>query len=535
MLIQLQGIEKNYSTYPLFENVSLKVEAGERIGIVGTNGSGKSTLLKMIIGLESADKGTVSIQKNAVVGYLAQVPEVEETVVREYLLTSFDRVNHLHKQLKVLEQKMCDPEEDLEKTLGRYGKLQEEFETAGGYEVESRLEMITNGLMVAHLLDQSFNALSGGEQTIINLARILLQQKDVLLLDEPTNHLDVQRIHWLEGYLVHEKTACVIVSHDRQFLNNVVGKIIEIEDGQAWTYSGNYTAYKEQKEARIEKLRKDFAEQQKEIQKMKLAIRRFRQWGHEGDNEKFFKKAKELERRLEKIQKIPKPKEDTSKLGSKNFQKSDRSGKEVLLAKKIRKNFGSRQLFAESDFAIYWKEHLAIIGENGTGKTTLMKLIMEEEALDSGELKLGSKVTIGYLPQMIAFEQPQRTILQEFMYECSLGEQESRRLLAGYSFYKDDVMTQLRFLSGGEKVRLELAKLMQKQVNFLLLDEPTNHLDIETREEIEEILEEFEGTLLTMSHDRFFLEKMFQHFLLIDEQQVTKLSGNYSDISTLEK
>ncbi|MGL4696141.1 ribosomal protection-like ABC-F family protein [Enterococcus larvae] len=534
MLIQLQGIEKNYSTYPLFENVSLKVEKGERIGIVGTNGSGKSTILKMIVGLEAPDKGTISIQKNTAVGYLAQVPEPEQKIVREYLLASFEAVNHLQKQLKVLEQQMCDPDGDLDKTLGRYGKVQEEFEAAGGYEIESRLEMITNGLAVAHLLEQSFADLSGGEQTIINLARILLQQKDLLLLDEPTNHLDVQRIRWLEGYLVHEKTACIIVSHDRQFLNNVVEKIVEIEDGQAWAYPGNYSAYKEQKEARLEKLRKDFAEQQKEIQKMKLAIRRFRQWGHEGDNEKFFKKAKQLERRLEKIQKIAKPKDDSNKLGNKNFQQADRSGKEVLLGKGIQKSYASRTLFKESDFSIYWKERLAIIGENGAGKTTLMRLIMENEKLDEGEMKLGSKVVIGYLPQMIEFEQPQRTILQEFMYECSLGEQESRRILAGYSFYKDDVMTQLRFLSGGEKVRLELAKLMQKEVNFLLLDEPTNHLDIETREEIEEILEEFEGTLLTVSHDRFFLEKMFQHFLVIDQQRVTKVTGSYSGVSTVE-
>lgn len=535
MLIQLQGIEKNYSTYPLFENLCLKVEAGERVGLVGTNGSGKSTVLKMIMGIETADKGTISIQKNAAVGYLAQTPEAEESIVRDYLLASFEEVNHLQKYLKNLEQQMCDPEVELEKVLARYGKVQEEFEAAGGYEIESRLEMITNGLAVAHLLEQNFRALSGGEQTIINLARILLQQKDVLLLDEPTNHLDVQRIQWLEGYLVHEKTACIIVSHDRQFLNNVVEKIIEIEDGQGWVYPGNYTAYKAQKEARLEKLRKDFDEQQKEIQKMKLAIRRFRQWGHEGDNEKFFKKAKQLERRLEKIQKISKPKEETNKLGNKNFQKTDRSGKEVLLAKGIKKSYASRVLFEESDFPLYWKERLAIIGENGAGKTTLMRLIMGEESLDEGELKLGSKVIIGYLPQMIEFKQPQRTILQEFMYECSLGEQESRRVLAGYSFYKDDVMTQLRFLSGGEKVRLELAKLMQKQVNFLLLDEPTNHLDIETREEIEEILEAFEGTLLTVSHDRYFLEKMFQQYLLIDQQKVVKVTGSYSDASMLKK
>ncbi|MBL1227665.1 ABC-F family ATP-binding cassette domain-containing protein [Enterococcus sp. BWB1-3] len=529
MLIQLQGIEKNYSTYPLFEELSLKVEKGERIGIVGTNGSGKSTILKMIAGLEAADKGTISIQKNVTVGYLAQLPEAEPKPVREYLLDSFETVNHIQKHLKYLEEKMTDPQADFGKLLSQYGKQQELFEAAGGYEVENRLEMIANGLEVANLMDQSFDALSGGEQTIINLARILLQQREVLLLDEPTNHLDIQRISWLEGYLLHEKRTCLIVSHDRQFLNQVVERIVEIEDGKCWNYKGSYSAYKEQKEARIEKLRKDFAEQQKEIQKIKLTIRRFRQWGHEGDNEKFFKKAKELERRLEKIQKIPKPKGDSQKLGKGSFRIADRSGKEVLIGERLKKEYDDRVLFKNSSFSLFWKERVAIIGENGAGKTTLMKLILEKESLDSGELKLGSNVKIGYLPQAIQYDYPQRSILQEFMYECSLDEQESRRLLAGYSFYKEDVLTQLRFLSGGEKIRLELAKLMQQKINFLLLDEPTNHLDIETREEVEEILEDFTGTLLAVSHDRFFLEKIFPDFLVIKDERITKITCSYSD------
>ncbi|MGC6767406.1 ribosomal protection-like ABC-F family protein [Enterococcus sp. LJL128] len=535
MLIQLQGVEKNYSTYPLFENLNIKIEKGERIGIVGANGSGKTTILKMIAGIEGIDKGTISIQKNTTVGYLAQVPEAIEQTVREYLLASFEEVNGLQKQLKYLEEQMANPQADFDRLLLRYGRYQEEFEGIGGYDIENRLEMITNGLSVAHLLNSRFNELSGGEQTIVNLARILLQQQEVMLLDEPTNHLDVQRINWLEGYLIHEKATCLIVSHDRQFLNTVVEKIVEIEDGAGWEYKGNYSAYKQQKEERLEKLRRDFAEQQKEIQKMKLAIRRFRQWGHEGDNEKFFKKAKQLEHRLEKMQKVPKPKVDSQNLGSGIFQKADRSGKEVLIVKDIAKSYDSRTLFGHSSFTLFWQECTAIIGGNGAGKTTLMKLILGVEELSDGELRLGSNVKIGYLPQVIQYEQPQRTILQEFMYECSLGEQESRRILAGYSFYKEDVLTQLRFLSGGEKIRLELAKLMQQQINFLLLDEPTNHLDIETREEVEEILSDFKGTLLAVSHDRFFLEKMFQHFLVIDHQNITKETGNYAEIMNQEK
>lgn len=530
MFIQLQGIKKSYSNYPLFEMLQLKIEKGERIGIVGANGSGKTTLLKIIAGLERADTGTISIQKQATVGYLAQIPEAETKRVREYLLDSFETVNQLQKKLAHLEEKMADPTADFDKLLARYGQQQTLFEAAGGYEIENRLDMITHGLVIDHLLEQQFCELSGGEQTIVNLARLLLQQHEILLLDEPTNHLDIQRISWLEGYLIHEKATCVIVSHDRQFLNNVVQRVVELEDGQAWNYKGNYSAYRAQKDERLEKLKRDFAEQQKVIHKMTLAIRRFRQWGHDADNEKFFKKAKELERRLEKMQRIPKPTDESKKLGQGTFKSAQRAGKEVLVVKELEKSYGSRRLLRASSFCLYWQERIAVIGGNGVGKTTLMKMVVGQEGLSAGAMKLGSNVRMGYLPQRIEYAQPTRTILQEFMYECSLGEQESRRILAGYSFYQEDVRSQLRFLSGGEKIRLELAKLMQSNINFLLLDEPTNHLDIETREEVEEILTEFKGTLLAVSHDRFFLEKMFPHFLVIDQQEVKKVTGCYSDI-----
>lgn len=531
MLVQLQKITKNYGSVPLFEEVNLQINQGEKLGLIGTNGSGKSTMLRIITGREPVDSGTVSCKKNIRIGYLAQMPEVYEQQVKTYLLETFTLQNSIQNQLTHLEEAMTDPDCDLEKTLARYGQKQEEFQQAGGYEMENRLEMIANGLMITHLLSKKLSELSGVEQTIVSLARILLQENELVLLDEPTNHLDAKRITWLEGYLTHEKTAYLIVSHDRLFLDHTVDKIIELESGQLQEYKGNYSAYKRQKEEQLEKLRKDFAEQQKETQKIKLAIRRFRQWGHEGDNEKFFKKAKELEKRLEKIQKIPKPKDETTKLGKK-FKEADRSGKEVLHFKAVSKRYAEHRLFDQIDFSLFWQEHSAIIGENGVGKSTLLKLALELELADSGEIKQGANLQVGYLPQVIDYEQPNQTILTSFSQSCSLPERESRQALAKYSFYSEDMMKQVRFLSGGEKIRLELAKLMHNEVNFLVLDEPTNHLDIETREEIEEILEAFKGTLLVVSHDRYFLQKMFDTFLIVDQLKVRKQTGTYLEILT---
>lgn len=531
MLVQLQKITKKYGTEPLFEELNLQINKGEKIGLIGTNGSGKSTILKIITGIESVDSGVVTCQRNSRIGYLAQLPEECEQQVRAYLLETFTRLNSIQKQLTQLEEQMAISECDLDKLLTRYGQKQEEFQQAGGYEMENRLEMIANGLIINHLLTKKLSELSGGERTIVALARILLQENDLVLLDEPTNHLDAKRIAWLEGYLTHEKTAYLIVSHDRLFLDHAVEKIVEIEDGKIQEYKGNYSAYKRQKEEQLEKLRKDFEQQQKEIQKIKLAIRRFRQWGHEGDNEKFFKKAKQLEKRLEKIQKIPKPKDETTKIGKK-FKETDRSGKEVLRFNGVSKQYDDRILLDKVEFSLFWQERSAIIGENGVGKSTLLKLALTLEEIDGGEIKQGTNLKVGYLPQVIHYEKPNQTILQSFSEACSLVEQECRSVLAKYSFYSDDMMKQVRFLSGGEKIRLELAKLMHNEVNFLVLDEPTNHLDIETREEIEEILEEFKGTMLVVSHDRFFLQKMFDTFLIVEQQKIRKRVGTYVEVLT---
>lgn len=529
MLVQLQKITKNYGMEPLFEALNLQINEGEKIGLIGSNGSGKSTILKIIKGLETVDAGTVSSKKNGQIGYLAQTPNVSEQQVKMYLLETFTRLHVIQEQMTRLEQQMTNLEGDLESSLAKYGQKQAEFQQAGGYEIENKLERIANGLKIDHLLMKKCSELSGGEQAIIDLARILLQENELILLDEPTNHLDAERMIWLESYLFRQKTACMLVSHDRLFLDHVVTKIFEIEEGQLSEYQGNYSFYKKQKEKELEKISHDFSEQQKEIKKVTLAIRRFRQWGHEGDNEKFFKKAKQLEKRLEKIQKIPKPKDENPKL-AKHFNESERSSKRIVHFEKVSKYYGDQKLFNEAEFSLFWQDHVAIVGANGAGKSTLLKLMLGLEQPDTGQVIQGANLQIGYLSQTIEYESPKQTILQNFRRECAEDEQNCRRILANFSFYTEDVIKQVRFLSGGEKIRLELAKLMYNKVNLLILDEPTNHLDIETREEIEEILQLFKGTLIVVSHDRFFLQKLFDTFLVVKNQHVTKMKGSYLDI-----
>ena len=523
MLVQLQKVTKNYGALPIFENLNLQINEGDKIGLIGNNGSGKSTLLKILGGIEKIDSGVVSIKKNLNIGFLSQIHEESSSLVKDYLMRTFVELNELQEQLTYIEKQMVNEENKLEKLLIQYGQKQELFQQSGGYLIEHRIERITHGLGISHLLNSKYTDLSGGEKTIINLASILIQENELILLDEPTNHLDTERIEWLEKYLNQEKITFIVISHDRFFLDHVATKIIELDLGQLLDYQGNYSSYQKQKKIALESLQKNYLEQQKEMNKIKLAIRRYRQWGNESDNEKFFKKAKELERRLAKIQQIPKPKTDEQKLRNK-FEKVNRSGKEVLQFKQVTQQFEEKVLFENSSFSVYWQDRIAIIGENGVGKSTVLKMILGEVNPTSGVIKRGSQLRIGYLAQTIKYEKATQTILQEMMTACSLTEQEARHYLANFSFYSDDVTKQIRFLSGGEKVRLELAKLMKQEINFLLLDEPTNHLDIDLREEIEAILTLFEGTLIVVSHDRFFLKKMFQTYLLIEGGQINMIN-----------
>ncbi|MDN6639196.1 MAG: ABC-F type ribosomal protection protein [Tetragenococcus sp.] len=521
MLIQLNDINKSFSGTPLFEKLSLTINEQEKIGLVGANGTGKTTLFQMMTGTEGADDGVVSRQKGLRIGYVSQRFTVSHLSIVDYLHQSFSNLQNLQHQLRAYEEKMTDPAADLAHVMDVYGKLQQEFEDAGGYELEDRIISTLKGLGLGEKIHTAMTDISGGERVRVELAKVLLQEADLLLLDEPTNHLDLAGIQWLENYLKSTKTAYLVISHDRMFLDQVTEKIVEIEDGSIIEYPGNYSRYVQLKEARMAEIKKNYELQQKEIQRIKRMIRRYRQWGNEGGDEAFFKKAKELERRLSKITVVKPPQPPKKRLAG--IDQASRSGKEVVTAQGIGKMMGEQLLFTESTFTIYRHERVAILGKNGSGKSTLLRLILGELSPDEGTLTLGSSIKVGYLPQTITFTQPDQRIL-DFVKEISPQEQKARQTLAHFGFYSEDVHRRMKDLSGGEGVRLYLLWLFHKEINFLILDEPTNHLDIYAREEIEELLSEYTGTLLAVTHDRYFLQKNFEEALVIADQKIYKES-----------
>lgn len=524
MYIQLKDIEKNYGTTPIFSQLSFTLHKGDKIGLVGMNGCGKSTLLQILTGEEGVTKGIVARQKGLRIGYVPQQLPLTEETVRDYLLASFTELGSLRKNLRQLEAKMQDPQADFERVLAHYGKLQEDYEQAGGYTLEDRISGTLKGLGVGDKLDTPLQALSGGQRVRIELARVLTAKTDLLLLDEPTNHLDLAGIQWLESWLAHTQQAYVVISHDRQFLDNVVQQIVEIEPDGLVSYPGNYTKYALLKKERIKAMQKDYDLQQKEIQRLQLMIRRFRQWANEGDNEDFFRKAKELERRVAKLKALATKPPENPKKRLQEVTSASRSGKEVLVAKAIGKLAGEKLLFADSSFIIYRQEKIALTGANGSGKSTFLHCLLADSPLDEGTIRLGANVKIGYLPQKLHFSQPNQQILA-FVKEQLPNEQKARHKLAQFGFYAEDVSKRIRDLSGGEQMRLYLLGLLQKNINFLILDEPTNHLDIYGKEELEDILASYQETLLVVSHDRYFLQKVATTRMTIADQRITKNEG----------
>ncbi|MGL9730502.1 ribosomal protection-like ABC-F family protein [Enterococcus sp. DIV0756] len=521
MLIQANKITKNFSTAPVFKGVTLAVNAGDRIGLVGMNGCGKSTLLRILTGEEGINEGTVARKKGLRIGYIPQKLPTTNELIKDYLLSSFEEIGYLRQKLQQLEQAMTAPAEEIDRLLTQYGRLQENYEEAGGYTLEDRIAGTLKGLGIEDKLDTPLSMLSGGQRVRIELARVLTDPADVLLLDEPTNHLDLEGINWLENYLSRSKPAYVVISHNREFLDQVVDQIVEIDGEEIVSYSGNYSKFAQLKRERIALLQKNFDLQQKEILRLQRMSRRYRQWGKEADNEDFFRKAKEIERRIEKLkQSLVKPPESDKKRLQPVVQAS-RSGKEVLKAEGIGKLMGDRLLFAESDFVIYRQERLALTGANGSGKTTLIRCLLGTADLDEGIIKLGASVKIGYLPQKIIFDKPTQRLLA-YVREFLTDEQKARRTLAQYGFFAEDVSKRIQDLSGGEQMRLYLLMLLQQQINFLILDEPTNHLDIAGKEELEELLADYDETLLVVSHDRYFLRKVTQGQLVIEDAVIRK-------------
>lgn len=530
-ICSVNNVTKSFGGNIIFENISLEIKNGERVGLVGRNGSGKTTIFQLLTGMESLDAGAIHMKKGTRIGHVAQIPKFDEGMtVYDVLSSAFKAEKELEREMRTLENNMAEEREPsaLQKLMERYGVIQEKFAFLGGYEIEASLMKVANGLQVTELFPRSFLELSGGEQTKVSLAYMLLQKPDLLLLDEPTNHLDLFAVEWLEQFLKEYNGTVVVISHDRYFLDEVVTKIFDLEDGEIHVYHTNYSRFVEEKEERLLQEFQAYQEQQKKIKKMKEAIKRLREWANQANppNEGLHKKARSMERALERMEKLKKPILERKQMGL-QFEGQERSGKDVVVMKEVSKGFAEHLLFNEANLHVRFQERAAIVGRNGTGKTTLLKLLLEEIEPDAGEIRIGSSVKIGYLSQH-AYGNMKSNVLEAFREYVAVTEGEARHILAKFLFYGPAVFKKVTQLSGGEKMRLRLAQLMYQDINFLILDEPTNHLDIESREVLEEALEQYNGTILAVSHDRYFLNKLFEKTYWIDERKLFEFAGNYA-------
>jgi len=528
--LALNSVQKYYGATQILENITFEVQTGEKIGIIGRNGSGKTTILKIIAGLEKQDQGAVIVKKGATLGYLDQIPDYpEDYTAMDVLNTAFIIQEKISKSLKESENGMAMLRgKELDIALIKYGELQQKFEQEGGYDIVEKLSKVCTGLNITEeFKNQLFITLSGGEKTIVILAKILLQAPNVLLLDEPSNHLDMEAMEWLEDFLKEYKGIALIVSHDRYFLDRVVTKIVEVEDMESESYDGNYSDFVKEKDRRMMLQFDAFEDQQKKIKAMEKTISQLRDWGSQrADNAKFIKRAVSMEKRLVKMQRIEKPIFEKQNMKIK-FLTSDRSGNQVVKIKEVTKGFQNKLLLDGANLLIRYGERVVIIGNNGTGKSTLIKLLINEYAADSGIAELGSAVKLGYLPQNVTFENEELTVLECFRENKTISEGMARGFLAKFMFYGENVFKKVKNLSGGEKSRLKLGFLLYEDVNVLILDEPTNHLDIDSRETLEEALAAFEGTILFISHDRYFINIICSRIVDLREKKLISYDGNY--------
>lgn len=544
--LSLVNVKKYMEATLVLKNINFQIYSGEKVGIVGVNGSGKTTVLKLIAGIlpmdycvgypgatsPGYDEGFINKPSGATCAYLEQIPQYENGIkVIDVLKMAFSEVYEIEEKMHKLEDEMKVLKgEELERSLKQYSRLVQSYEVKGGYNTEEKLAKICTGLkFTQNFLDKEFNLLSGGEKTTVILGKLLMDNPDILLLDEPTNHLDMDSIEWLERYLNNYDGIVIIVSHDRYFLDNVVSKIIEIEDMESKTYKGNYSSYVKQKEEKLLEQMHNYKEQQKEIKSMESTIKDLRDWAIRADNSKFFKRAASMEKRLERMKsnedaQKPKIENKTMKL---NFKNSERSGEETIKAKGLCKSYIDKVIFNEADLLINFKERVALVGPNGSGKTTFLKMLLGEEAPDKGTVELGANVKVGYLPQVITFDNEEYTVIQAFRDDISILEGQAREYLSKFMFFGNSVFKKAKALSGGERIRLKLSMLLYEDINLLILDEPTNHLDIDSIETLEEALEEFKGTIFFISHDRYFINKIGERIIVIEDNKFKSYLGNY--------
>ena len=525
--IAISGLVKEFEVgKKILDGLTFQVDSGERVGLLGKNGCGKTTLLRILTGQLDWDEGEVVLPPDKRVGLISQIPVYPAGyTVEDVLDTAFRPLREMEEEMEQLAARMERGEDPA--LLRRYDQLTAAFEAGGGYDTDTRKNKVCSGLQIGPgMREQLFDRLSGGEKTRVNLGRLILEDTDILLLDEPTNHLDLKATEWLEEYLDKFKGTVLAVSHDRWFLDRVVDRFIEIQEGKAEFYSGNYSFYVVEKERRYQEKLKQYEKEQAKIQQLEKAAEQLRIWAYSG-NDKIFKRAQSMEKRIERMRTTDRPTRERKmevRFGEREFR-----GDEVLTIKGLSKSFGQRALFSGVDLEVVGGERIALLGDNGTGKSTLIKILMGEEGPDEGKIRMGPTVKIGYLPQIIHFDHPERSLLDTMLYELDCTAQTARNRLASFKFRGEDVFKPVSALSGGEQSRLRLCMLMDEKINLLILDEPTNHLDIQSREWIEEAVEEYEGNLLFVSHDRYFIDRFATRVWVLEDGQVTDFRGSYGE------
>lgn len=506
----------------LLDGLSFEIQEGERVAILGRNGCGKTTLFNILTGQMDYDGGEVYVNPNKRLGLISQIPHFPEGYsVEDVLRSAYQDLLGTKKKMELLEKQMATGA--TQEQLAEYDRLTNRFQSGGGYEMDVEVDKICNGLGISQdQREQSFSSLSGGEKTRVNLARLLLEKTDILLLDEPTNHLDLRSVEWLEQYILGFKGTVLAISHDRYFIDQIAQRVIEISQGHAEFYSGNYSFYMDEKQARFDLQMKQYQQEQAKLKQLGYTVERMKGWGI--NNRTLYRRAMSIQHRMERIRKTEKPQKERTMKAS--FGEKDFSGDVVFKMKGVSKSFGDRTLFSDVNLNVEAGERIALLGDNGTGKSTFIKCLLGEEDCQ-GKIQFGPTVKWGYLPQIIHFDHPERSLYDTMLYEKNCTPQVARDRLGAFLFQGEDVFKQVKNLSGGEQSRLRLCMLMDEKINLLILDEPTNHLDIASREWVEAAIEEFEGVLLFVSHDRYFIEKFAERIWLLEDGTIRDFPCGY--------
>ena len=506
----------------LLENLTFEIQEGECVAILGRNGCGKTTLFNILTGQMDYDSGEVYVNPNKKLGLISQIPRFPEGfTVEDVLRSAFADILRVRQKMELLEREMANGATDAQ--LREYDALTNRFQTGGGYDMDVEVDKICNGLGITpEQRSQEFSSLSGGEKTRVNLALLLLEKTDILLLDEPTNHLDLNSVEWLEQYINTFKGTVLTISHDRYFIDQVADRVIEITEGHAEFYSGNYSFYMDEKQARFDLQLKQYEQEQAKLRQLGYTVERMKGWGI--NNRTLYRRAMSIQHRMERIRKTEKPKKERTMKAS--FGEKEFSGDIVFKMKNVSKSFGDRVLFSDVNLTVEGGERIALLGDNGTGKTTFIRCLLGDEDC-AGKIQFGPTVKFGYLPQIIHFDHPERSLYDTMLYEKNCTPQTARDRLGAFLFQGEDVFKQVGNLSGGEQSRLRLCMLMDEKINLLILDEPTNHLDIASREWVEAAIEEFEGVLLFVSHDRYFIEKFAERIWLLEDGTIRDFPCGY--------